>query len=113
MVVFLVLQFMAVYDYDAQASSPNKDSKEELSFKTGDVVVCYGKSREDGYYFGKVSIPKDLFNVKTLAPVRGLGRVVGNTLPTSEVSGLNPSPHPHVGKLVVTYQCLALYCAES
>ena len=55
-VVFIFFQFMAIYDYDARQLSPHKNKTEELSFKTGDVVICYGNSREDGYYFGKVSV---------------------------------------------------------
>ena len=56
-VTFWPLQFMAVYDYNPETQSPNPERvKQEVAFRTGDVIVVYGDQRQDGYYFGKVWI---------------------------------------------------------
>ncbi|CAF3667502.1 unnamed protein product [Rotaria sordida] len=45
--------FVALFDYDPQAMSPNQNSDEELPFKQGQIIKIYGNQDADGFYIGQ------------------------------------------------------------
>ncbi|CAF3842843.1 unnamed protein product [Adineta steineri] len=45
--------FVALFDYDPHAMSPNQDSEEELPFKKGEIIKIYGDQDGDGFYIGQ------------------------------------------------------------
>ncbi|CAF0754435.1 unnamed protein product [Adineta steineri] len=45
--------FIALFDYDPNAMSPNKDNDEELPFKEGQLIRIYGDQDADGFYVGQ------------------------------------------------------------
>ncbi|CAF3502980.1 unnamed protein product [Rotaria sp. Silwood1] len=45
--------FIALFDYDPNAMSPNKDNEEELPFKEGQLIRIYGDQDADGFYVGQ------------------------------------------------------------
>ena len=45
--------FVAIYDYDPKAMSPNADNDEELPFKKGEIVKIIGEQDPDGFYLGQ------------------------------------------------------------
>ncbi|UJR37905.1 hypothetical protein I4U23_030593 [Adineta vaga] len=45
--------FIALFDYDPNAMSPNKDNEEELPFKEGQLIRIYGDQDADGFYIGQ------------------------------------------------------------
>lgn len=45
--------FIALFDYDPNAMSPNKDNDEELPFKEGQLIRIYGDQDADGFYVGE------------------------------------------------------------
>ncbi|XP_054712643.1 RIMS-binding protein 2-like [Uloborus diversus] len=48
--------FMAVYDYDPHAMSPNPAlANEELSFQEGQIIKVYGEKDGDGYFTGEIN----------------------------------------------------------
>ena len=50
-------QFMAVYDYTPCKLSTVTRPRQELSFRTGDIIITYGPPGTDGFYYGKVKSP--------------------------------------------------------
>ncbi|XP_038054636.1 RIMS-binding protein 2-like [Patiria miniata] len=48
--------FVALYDYDPTAMSPNVESvEEELTFKEGDIIKVFGDKDADGFYMGELN----------------------------------------------------------
>ncbi|CAF1545622.1 unnamed protein product [Adineta ricciae] len=45
--------FIALFDYDPNAMSPNQDSEEELPFKKGQLIKIFGDQDADGFYIGQ------------------------------------------------------------
>ncbi|CAM2702999.1 unnamed protein product [Rotaria socialis] len=45
--------FIALFDYDPNAMSPNKDNEEELPFKEGQLIRIYGDQDADGFFIGQ------------------------------------------------------------
>ncbi|CAF3428521.1 unnamed protein product [Rotaria socialis] len=45
--------FIALFDYDPKAMSPNQNSEEELPFKQGQIIKIYGNRDADGFYIGQ------------------------------------------------------------
>ena len=45
---------VALYDYNPAANSPNANSTDELSFKSGDVILVHGDIHDDGFYQGEL-----------------------------------------------------------
>ncbi|XP_052272228.1 peripheral-type benzodiazepine receptor-associated protein 1-like isoform X3 [Dreissena polymorpha] len=50
----VVRRMVAMYDYDPQELSPNVDAEVELSFKAGDIIICYGEMDDDGFYMAEL-----------------------------------------------------------
>ncbi|WAR02133.1 RIMB1-like protein, partial [Mya arenaria] len=50
-----VRRTIAMYDYDPQELSPNVDAEVELSFKAGDIIICYGEMDDDGFFMGDIN----------------------------------------------------------
>ena len=45
---------IALYDYDPTELSPNVDSKVELAFRTGQILVIFGDMDDDGFFMGEL-----------------------------------------------------------
>ncbi|CAF4652800.1 unnamed protein product [Rotaria sp. Silwood1] len=45
--------FIALFDYDPPAMSPNQNSDEELPFKQGQIIKIFGDQDADGFYIGQ------------------------------------------------------------
>ena len=46
-------KMIALFDYNPNANSPNKNPKDELSFHSGDIIYTHGIVHEDGFYSGE------------------------------------------------------------
>ena len=50
----LLLQFVALYDYDPQKSSPSPNPEFELQLREGNLVKVFGREMSDGFLMGEV-----------------------------------------------------------
>ena len=50
------MQYVALYDYDPQTSSPNDEPSDELSLTTGDTVTVLKDVRDDGFVKAEVRL---------------------------------------------------------
>lgn len=49
-------RMVAKFDYDPKILSPNPGAeREELTFRTGDIIVVYGDVDEDLFYVGELN----------------------------------------------------------
>lgn len=58
------LQFVALYDYDPQKSSPSANPEFELCVKEGNLVKVFGMEMSDGFLMGEVKFSCEGMDVK-------------------------------------------------
>ncbi|XP_033627080.1 RIMS-binding protein 2-like isoform X2 [Asterias rubens] len=76
--------FVALYDYDPTAMSPNDDAAdEELTFKEGDIIKVFGDKDADGFFMGELN------NQRGFVPYNMVEEVDG-----PEQTPLNPPKRP-------------------
>ena len=47
-------KMVALYDYNPAVNSPNVNSNDELSFKSGEIIYVQGDIHDDGFYDGQL-----------------------------------------------------------
>ncbi|CAF2720501.1 unnamed protein product [Rotaria sp. Silwood2] len=90
--------FIALFDYDPQAMSPNQNSDEELPFKQGQIIKIFGDQDADGFYIGQTDngltgyVPSNMVseveaadseNESTITTVSSKGRTSSVSAPKS------------------------------
>ncbi len=70
---------IAVFDYNPSENSPNKNSSDELSFRTGDLVYVHGNIHDDGFYSGELENGK-----KGLVPSNYLKEIISDENPVQK-----------------------------
>ncbi|XP_022101988.1 peripheral-type benzodiazepine receptor-associated protein 1-like isoform X2 [Acanthaster planci] len=64
--------FVALYDYDPTAMSPNVDAvDEELTFKEGDIIKVFGDKDADGFYMGELNSQRGYVPYNMVEEVEG------------------------------------------
>jgi hypothetical protein len=71
-----IKKMIAVFDYNPSENSPNKNSSDELSFRTGDLVYVHGNIHDDGFYSGELENGK-----KGLVPSNYLKEIISDENP--------------------------------
>jgi len=74
-----IKKMIAVFDYNPSENSPNKNSSDELSFRTGDIVYVHGNIHDDGFYSGELENGK-----KGLVPSNYLKETISNENPVQK-----------------------------
>jgi hypothetical protein len=49
-----IKKMVALFDYNPAENSPNQNSNDELSFRSGDIIYVHGGVHDDGFYSGEL-----------------------------------------------------------